>query len=155
MIQFYEVYASSAIVASTGRQIEHIDNQANEIVAAVGRQLENEGEKVSVPWTQFEVRDIRNSILVKLSWTHHRIIFSRCKTEEEREFYIKVSIKENYSSRELERQIDSGIFERVMIGNQKISPKLREIYPGILNSFKDSYVFEFLNLPDPHSENEL
>ena len=32
---------------------------------------------------------------------------------------------------------------------------LREIHPNIINSFKDSYVFEFLNLPDPHSESDL
>ncbi len=32
---------------------------------------------------------------------------------------------------------------------------LREIHPGITNNFKDSYVFEFLNLPEPHTENEL
>lgn len=42
-----------------------------------------------------------------------------------------------------------------MIGNQKLSPMLREIHPNIINSFKDSYVFEFLNLPDPHSESDL
>lgn len=110
---------------------------------------------MSAARTQLEISDIRNSILVKLSWTHHCIIFSRCKTEEEREFYIRVSVKENYSSRELERQIDSGIFERVMIGNQKLSPALRNIHPDIFSSFKDSYVFEFLNLPDPHNENDL
>ena len=155
MVQFYEVYAFSAFVAAPGRQIEPIDNRENKIVAAVGRQMENENKEVSAAGTQLEVRDVRNSILVKLSWTHHRIIFSRCKTEEEREFYIRVSIKENYSSRELDRQIDSGIFERVMIGNQKLSPMLREIHPSIINNFKDSYVFEFLNLPDPHSESDL
>lgn len=148
MVQFYEIYASSVFVAPVVRQMQNTENQDTEIVSAVRTQLENDHKEVSAAGTQLEISDIRNSILAKLSWTHHRIIFSRCKTEEEREFYIRVSIKDNYSSRDMERQIDSGIFERVMIGNQKLSSMLREIHPNIINSFKDSYVFEFLNLPD-------
>jgi predicted nuclease of restriction endonuclease-like (RecB) superfamily len=91
----------------------------------------------------------------EISWTNNLTILGRAKSPEEKEFYLKLCIQEKYSKRELERQIDSGIFERVMIGNQKLSPLLREIHPNIINSFKDSYVFEFLNLPDPHSENDL
>jgi predicted nuclease of restriction endonuclease-like (RecB) superfamily len=155
MVQFYETYASSVFVASPGQQMQDTEYESVEIVSAMRTRLKDDPDLVPAAGTQLEVIDIRSSILVKLSWTHHRTIFSRCKTEEEREFYIKASIKENYSSRELERQIDSGIFERVMIGNQKLSPLLREIHPNISNSFKDSYVFEFLNLPDPHSESDL
>jgi len=91
----------------------------------------------------------------EISWTNNLTILGRAKSPEEKEFYLKLCIQEKYSKRELERQIDSGIFERVMIGNQKLSPMLREIHPNIINSFKDSYVFEFLNLPDPHSESDL
>ncbi|MBX3257317.1 MAG: DUF1016 family protein [Chitinophagaceae bacterium] len=91
----------------------------------------------------------------EISWTNNLTILGRAKTPQEKEFYLKLCIQEKYNKRELERQIDSGIFERVMIGNQKLSPMLREIHPNIINSFKDSYVFEFLNLPNPHSESDL
>ncbi len=159
MIQFYETYASSAFVAAVGRQIQTVDKEESKIVAPVVTQIqttENEVNKIVAPVVrQLGNMDIRQSILAGISWTLHLIIFSRCKTEEEREFYIRLAIKEKYSKRELERQIDSGIFERVMIGNQKLPPTLREIHPDIFNSFKDSYVFEFLNLPDPHNENDL
>ncbi|WP_394344444.1 DUF1016 N-terminal domain-containing protein [Sphingobacterium lumbrici] len=37
---------------------------------------------------------MRNTLLAELSWTHHLTIFSRCKTEEEREFYLRMAIKE-------------------------------------------------------------
>ena len=57
--------------------------------------------------------------------------------------------------RDLERQISSGVFERVMIGNQALSPALKEIHPDVANTFKDTYVFEFLNLPEQHSESDL
>lgn len=42
-----------------------------------------------------------------------------------------------------------------MIGNTKLSTVLRESNHDLTNTFKDSYVFEFLNLPDPHSESDL
>jgi predicted nuclease of restriction endonuclease-like (RecB) superfamily len=82
-------------------------------------------------------------------------IFSRCKTSEEREFYLKLAKQESYSFRELGRQISASLFERTMIGNLKLSTALRESNHDLTNNFKDSYVFEFLNLPDPHSESDL
>lgn len=91
----------------------------------------------------------------EIPWTHNTIIFSRCKSAEEREFYLRLVAKENYSSRELERQIDSSAFERTLIGNQKLSAVLRELHPKIENNFKDNYVLEFLGLPIQHTESNL
>lgn len=91
----------------------------------------------------------------EISWTNNLLIFSRSKSIEEMEFYLNMSKNERYSKRELDRQISSGLFERTMIGNAKLSPVLREIHPDIANSFKDSYVLEFLGLPESHSESEL
>lgn len=96
-----------------------------------------------------------STLLREVSWSHNLAIFSRCKTVEEREFYLKLAKQESYSFRELERQISTSLFERTMIGNSKLSTALRESNHDIINTFKDSYVFEFLNLPDPHSESEL
>ena len=91
----------------------------------------------------------------EISWTNNLLIFSRCKTIEEMEFYLNLVKRENYSKRELDRQISVSIFERTMIGNSKLSPAVRESNNDLSNTFKDSYVFEFLNLPDPHSESDL
>jgi len=91
----------------------------------------------------------------EISWTNNLIIFSRTKTEEEREFYLKLSLQEKYGKRELERQISSSFYERVMIGKASLSPVVREINIDLSSSFKDSYVFEFLNLPEPHNESDL
>ncbi|NOU47115.1 MAG: DUF1016 domain-containing protein [Bacteroidales bacterium] len=96
-----------------------------------------------------------STLLREISWSHNLAIFSRCKTIEEREFYLKLAKQENYSFRELDRQISASLFERTMIGNLKLSTVLRETNPGITNTFKDSYILDFLNLPEPHSENEL
>ena len=100
--------------------------------------------------------DLKLSTVVReISWTHNLAIFSRCKSHEERLFYLEITKRENYSKRELERQISSSLFERTMIGNSKLSPPVREILDAEKNVFKDSYVFEFLSLPEPHSEADL
>ena len=96
-----------------------------------------------------------STVLREISWSHNLAIFSRCKTAEEREFYLKLAKQESYSFRELERQISASLFERTMIGNSKLSTALRESNHDLTNTFKDSYVFEFLNLPEPHSESDL
>jgi predicted nuclease of restriction endonuclease-like (RecB) superfamily len=90
----------------------------------------------------------------EISWSNHRLIMP-CKTPEEREFYLRLSVSEKLTSRELERQMDSSIYERTMLGNQKLSPVMREIHPDIENALRDKYVFEFLDLPETHSEGDL
>lgn len=96
-----------------------------------------------------------STLLREISWSHNLAIFSRCKTVEEREFYLKLSKQENYSFRELDRQISSSLFERTMIGNSKLPTALRATNQDLTNTIKDSYVFEFLSLPVTHSENDL
>lgn len=75
----------------------------NEKLSSVARELENK----KLP-----------PLVAELSWSHNVAIFSRCKREEEREFYIKLCIKKRLSKRELERQIDTSSFER----NEGLSP---------------------------------
>ncbi|MCK9425780.1 MAG: PDDEXK nuclease domain-containing protein [Ignavibacteriaceae bacterium] len=157
MIEFYEKYHSAAFVVPPEPQLQSANNQISEIVAPPEPQLEKEAESeiIAAMWRQINEENIRQTILAKISWTNHLLIFSRCKSEEEREFYLRMSIKEKYSKRELDRQISSGLFERTVIGNSNLSPSLRDIHPEVTNNFKDSYVFEFLNLPEPHSESDL
>lgn len=132
MKQFYEAYAPSLIT----------DNQSNKIVQS--------------PIAQFnQITNITNTDLVKLGWTHHLVLISRTKSKEEREFYLKLTIHENYTVKELERQINSGIFERVMLGKTNIPKSIKDKQTDITSVFKDSYIFEFLNLPKPHNEKDL
>ena len=88
-----------------------------------------------------------------LSQIHHLAIISKGKTPEERHFYITLCIKENYSARELSRQIDSGYYERYMLSKEKLLPdpikRLKD------NPFLDSYVIEFLDLPSNFKEPDL
>ncbi|MBR4907752.1 MAG: DUF1016 family protein [Acidaminococcaceae bacterium] len=92
------------------------------------------------------------TLLSKLSWSNHLLIMAASKSPEEREFYIKLAIKEHYSYRQLERQIDSGYYERYMLSKKKLLP---EVIPSHQNPFLDSYVIEFLDLPDHFQENDF
>lgn len=99
--------------------------------------------------------DAKLSTLVRqLPWTQNTIIFSRCKSVEERAYYLNLVLREKLTKRELERQIDTAHYERSLI-HTKLSPLVREIHPAINSVFKDNYVLEFLGLPDAHSESDL
>ena len=85
-----------------------------------------------------------SSLMREISWTNNLKIISRCKTPEEREFYITLSAKENLSSRELDRQITSCLFERTLVQRPKLSSLMREIVPEADKVFRDQYIIEFL-----------
>ena len=91
-------------------------------------------------------------LVTQLSWTNHLLIMSSSKSDEEREFYIRLAIRERYSKRQLERQIQSAYYERYMLSRQKLLPESVGA-PG--NPFLDSYVVEFLNLPEKFHENDF
>jgi len=93
-----------------------------------------------------------STVLRELSWSHNVLITS-CETDEEREFYITLSIKNRYSFRELKRQMDSALFERTMLSD--ITNKLITDRSEGLIALRDSYVLEFLELPANHKEKDL
>lgn len=84
----------------------------------------------------------------QISWSNNLVILSRAKSIEEKEFYLRLCIAERYSKRELERQIDSAVFERTMVSQPKLSPMLRELAPDSGCMFKDNYVMEFIGGKD-------
>ena len=94
-------------------------------------------------------------VVSQLTWTNHLLILAASKSDEEREFYINLCIKEKYSKRELERQINSGIYERTMLANQKCSPEMIQLSQDTQNVFRDSDALDFLNLPQNHKEKDL
>jgi predicted nuclease of restriction endonuclease-like (RecB) superfamily len=90
-----------------------------------------------------------------LPWTHNLIILSQCKRSEEREFYLRLCIKERWSKRELERQITNALFERAVLNPPKVSALLTQLHPEAETIFKDTYLLDFLELPADHSESDL
>ena len=93
--------------------------------------------------------------MTQLPWTHHLIILGQSKRAEEREFYLKLAVQEKWSSRELERQFKAALFERTVLSPPKVSAAVRQMHPDAAGIFKDSYLVEFLNLPQGHLEADL
>lgn len=96
-----------------------------------------------------------SALLTQLPWTHNLIILNQSKRAEERDFYLRMATQEKWTSRELERQFKTALFERVVLNPTKVSSAVRQSHPQALQVFKDAYVVEFLDLPVGHSELDL
>ncbi len=92
-------------------------------------------------------------LVTQISWTNHLQIMSGSKSQEERHFYMELCAKEHYSKRELERQMDSAYYERCMPSNAKMLPQT--VAKDIRKSILDTYVLEFLDLPEEYNEHNL
>jgi predicted nuclease of restriction endonuclease-like (RecB) superfamily len=100
--------------------------------------------------------DKKISPLVRqLPWTHNLIILCQSKRPEEREFYLRLAIQEKWGKRELERQFKTALFERTVLNPPKVSPLVTQLHPDSASLFKDTYMLEFLGLPDTHAEADL
>lgn len=92
------------------------------------------------------------TLLTQLQWSAHLHILNKTKTPEEKLYYMLLSIKERLSVRELERQLNTAVFERTLLADKQVSTALTQLPK---NLFKDPYIFEFLDLPEGHSEKDL
>ena len=98
---------------------------------------------------------IVSALLTQIPWTHHLTILNQSKRPEEREFYLRLAAQEKWSSRQLERQFKTALFERTVLHPPKVSPMVRQIHADAASVFKDSYLVEFLDLPPSHAEADL
>lgn len=102
--------------------------------------------------------EIATPLVTQLSWTNNLLILSGSKSIEERHFYLKLAIKENYSKRELDRQITSAYYERYLLSGGNALPSTNNTideddYPN--TRILDLYSLEFLDLPNEYSEKDL
>ncbi len=162
MKQFYEVYSSAEFVSPIATQLEvfFAGNKESVKVSALPTQMlgpKSKTKKVSaVPTPLNQLTVLQDKlialILCKVTWSNHLEILSQTKSAEEKFFYLLHCIKEKWSMRDLRRQLSSGYFERTMLSDKKVSTLLTQLPQ---NLFKDPYIFEFLDLPDSHSESDL
>lgn len=92
---------------------------------------------------------IVHALRAQLSWTHYRKLIS-IDSEDKRDFYIVESVKNNWSARQLERQVDSHLYERLLLSNDKenvLAVARKEKQPVEPKEIiKDPMVLEFLGL---------
>jgi len=103
---------------------------------------------------------IRDALRSELSWTHYRSLM-RVTDESARNFYLEEAVKSGWSSRQLDRQINSFYYQRILASRDKNSVAIEidtlEPKPEYEKIIKDPYVLEFLDLPanEHYYESEL
>ena len=159
MVMFYEEYSSetfaltverylnSEFVQPTIGQIERSSivssNEANIIVQAESAQIVQ------------PLAGQMPKILELTTFTNHIEILCRCKSNEERLFYILYANKERLVKRELQRCISNQTYSTLLGSKNNMSKGLLETYPNAPVMFKDTLFVDFLNLPKKHSETKL
>ncbi|MFH1320562.1 MAG: DUF1016 N-terminal domain-containing protein [Bacteroidota bacterium] len=148
MKQFYETYYLGSECYKLWYDLK-ADNKLNPL-----------SQIVSALPTQTQLADREedtfvSAVLTQISWANHLEILSGCNSAEEKLFYLVMAQKEHLSMRELRRQIQTASFERTMLSNKIVSPVRTHLPVASNDIFKDTYVFEFLNLPKDYSENDL
>lgn len=109
--------------------------------------------------TFYDVYKIRQTVSdeFNLSWSHY-LILMRISNIEERQFYEIEAFNNNWSLRELRRQLDSALYERLVLSRDKESVKELSLKGQIIEKpidvIKDPYVLEFLGLPEKHEYSE-
>ncbi|MGB0427595.1 MAG: PDDEXK nuclease domain-containing protein [Flavobacteriales bacterium] len=97
---------------------------------------------------------IVNALRTQFSWTHYRTLI-RIDNQDKRAFYIAEAEKNNWSARQLERQVNSQLFERLLLSNDKASvlavAKEEKIPEHASELIKDPMVLEFLGLKRENS----
>jgi len=97
----------------------------------------------------YRIFPIANALRSQLSWTQYRLLM-RLDLDEQREFYAAETIKNNWTSRQLERQVFSNLYERLLLSNDKESvlavAKKEKMPSDAKEIIKDPMVLEFLGL---------
>jgi predicted nuclease of restriction endonuclease-like (RecB) superfamily len=125
MKQFYETYTNPQLVSTVMTQIQITENEAMKFVTTA---------------------------LTQIQWSAHLHILNKTKTVEEKLFYTQLAINEKLSVKELERRLNTAVYERTILSNKIVPRPAAQLPQGF---FKDPYIFEFLDLPESHSEKDL
>lgn len=102
----------------------------------------------------YQAYPIRHTVCTELSWSHYRILM-RISDDKRREWYTKECAKSGWSVRQLERQINTMFYERLLSSKEKdaVASEIQttEPKPEYEKIIRDPYVLEFLDLPEnPH-----
>jgi predicted nuclease of restriction endonuclease-like (RecB) superfamily len=107
-------------------------------------------------YAEYNGIEFLQSLIGEISWTHHTIILSKCKDNQQRRFYILATKKFGWTSRVLSHQIENQSFEKYLLNQTNFDETLPERYKDqAVLAIKDHYNFDFLELGDQHSEFEL
>ena len=163
MVMFYDEYSSEAfrntvqqffsngiVQPKTAQLTERDLTGINDIMQTESAQLTASNDEIVQPKTgQFM------SLLNLITLTNHVEILCRCRSQEERLFYILYAHKEHLVKRELQRCISNQTYATLLGNKSNMSKGMLEAYPDAPIMFKDTLFVDFLGLPKKHSETKL
>ena len=159
MVMFYEEYSSETFAMTVEKYLnrEFVQTVSAQIEASHSKPSSGRAIIVQPETTQIVQPRIGQmpKILGLTTLSNHVEILCRCKSDEERIFYILYANKEHLSYKEMQRCISNQTFTTLLGSKENMSKGLLETYPDAPAMFKDTLFVDFLDLPKKHSESRL
>lgn len=146
MVKFYETYGN--VQFTTLAQALPLPETVQSATAQT-----SVAEFVQLPTAQ--IMTPMPNVLAVTTFTNHVEILNRCRTDEERVFYMLYAAQNRLKAEELRRCIVNQTYSSVMSKEKMMSPMLKDHYKGVEFLLKDKTVVDFLNLPQRHNEHHL
>lgn len=154
MVQFYDTYSTDSfrkLLETTKTSELSSCKKSNSNSQFMPIELAQIKSDEFVP---FEMAQIPN-ILFSTGWTNHQIIINRCKSDNERLFYILFAQKEHLQNKQLERAIKTDTMASILRAKDSQSDVLHTTYTKSPAMFKDTAYLDFLGLPKKYKETRL
>ncbi len=158
MVQFYEAYSSDGfreIVNHYGMQNYLLDVGKKELTAnenaIVPIQLAQIPNETIVPIQSAQIP----SVLFATGWSNHQLIMSKCKSDEQRLFYMLYAGQEHLEYKQLQRALKTDAMSSILGSKNVQSEIMKRDYPRGSVLFKDTIYLEMLGLPVKYKESKL
>lgn len=157
--EMVELYYNIGCIINEFINEYHLESSQNEIIKSFSQKLTNQfGQGFSVPNLKkmkkfYNVFKGGSTLWNQLSWSHNRLLIN-IDDKIRRDFYLEECIKSNWSVRQLERQINSFYYERLISTTESNKEEVKneinilEKKEKIEDFIKDPYVLEFLDIKD-------
>lgn len=165
MVMFYDEYSSETFCATVEKylNLEFVRPTTAQIEASQPTQetaviVQTASAQLVQPTSAQLVQPTSGQmpqILELTTLSNHIEILCRCKSTEERMFYILYANKEHLSFKEMQRCISNQTYTALLSSKDNMSKGLLNAYPNAPIMFKDTLFVDFLNLPKKHSESKL
>lgn len=155
MVKFYDTYSAKPFLNTLSNL--HLP----ELVQSRIAQLETPSKSVTNEIVQLGIAQLEEDLqplpklLSIIPFTSHIEIMNRCRSDEERIFYMLYARHQGLKTEELRRCIVNQTFSSLMEKEKMLSPKLLDEYPQSEFMLKDKAIVDFLNLPQEHNEHHL
>ena len=152
MVKFYDTYSAKPFLNTLSNL--HLPEFAQSRIA----QLETPSKSVTNEIVQLGIAQLEEDfqplpkLLSIIPFTSHIEIMNRCRSDEERIFYMLYARHQGLKTEELRRCIVNQTFSSLMDKEKMLSPKLLDEYPQSEFMLKDKAIVDFLNLPQEHNE---